>query len=161
MPNEIKAPVVDAHMLIRKPITQVYEAFVDPAITARFWFSKGSGKLSVGKQVRWDWEMYNVSAQVDVKALVPNSRILIEWGGPENPTSVEWTFESKGDDRTLVTIKNWGFAGDADAVTAAAINSMGGFSLLLAGLKAFLEHGIDLKLVKDHNPDAVVEGWRD
>jgi len=34
---------------------------------------------------------------------------------------------------------------------------MGGFSTLLAGLKAFLEHGIDLNLVADHSPDALVE----
>jgi uncharacterized protein (DUF2249 family) len=36
---------------------------------------------------------------------------------------------------------------------------MGGFSLLLAGLKAFLEYGVELNLVADHDPDALVEGW--
>ena len=30
---------------------------------------------------------------------------------------------------------------------------MGGFSLVLAGLKALLEHGIQLNLVADHFPD--------
>jgi hypothetical protein len=42
---------------------------------------------------------------------------------------------------------------------AAAIDSTGGFSLLLAALKAFLEHGIELNLVEDHAPAALVEGW--
>jgi hypothetical protein len=31
---------------------------------------------------------------------------------------------------------------------------------LLAGLKAYLEHGIELNLVEDHAPDALVERWR-
>jgi len=31
---------------------------------------------------------------------------------------------------------------------------MGRFSLVLAGLKAWLEHGIELNLVADHAPDA-------
>jgi hypothetical protein len=37
------------------------------------------------------------------------------------------------------------------------IDSTGGFSFLLADLKAFLEHGIELKLVKDHAPEAHVK----
>ena len=159
MTNTSQAPVATAQMLIRKPVAQVFQAMVDPAVTSRFWFSKGSGKLQAGKQVRWDWEMYGVSAQVDVKALEENRRILIEWGGPGNPTSVEWTFEPVGADRTFVTVKNWGFRGDADKIVAEAIGSTGGFSFLLAGLKAFLEYGIELNLVVDHNPSALVKGW--
>lgn len=159
MTDTPQAPVAKAQMLIRKPVAKVFEALADPAITSRFWFSKGSARLEAGKRVRWDWEMYGASAEVYVKAIEENRRILIEWDGPENPTSVEWTFEPKGDDRTFVTVKNWGFRGDAEKVVAAALDSTGGFSFLLAGLKAFLEHGIELNLVPDHAPDALVEGW--
>ena len=35
----------------------------------------------------------------------------------------------------------------------------GGFSFVLAGLKALLEHGIELTLVVDHAPDHLVAGW--
>jgi len=158
MTEAIQPPVVKAQMLIRKPAAQVFEALVDPAITSRFWFSKGSGRLEPGKRVRWDWEMYGVGTEVDVKAIEENRRILIEWD-PDNPTSVEWTFEPRGEDQTFVTVKNWGFRGDAEKVVAAALDSTGGFSFLLASLKAFLEHGIELSLVEDHAPDALVEGW--
>lgn len=159
MTDTFQAPVVKAQMLIRKPVARVFEALVDPAITSRFWFSKGSARLEAGKQVRWDWEMYGASAEVDVKAVEENKRILIEWDGPENPTSVEWTFEPRGEDRTFVTVKNWGFHGDAEKTVAAALDSTGGFSFLLAGLKVFLEHGIEPRLVEDHAPDALAEGW--
>lgn len=157
MKSTIQAPVATAQMLIRKPAAQVFEAFADPAITSRFWFSKGSGRLEPGKHVRWDWEMYGVSAEVDVKAIEKNKRILIEWNGPDNPSSVEWTFEPRGEDRTFVTVKNWGFGGDAEKIVAEAIGSTGGFSFVLAGLKAFLEHGIELNLIADHDPSALVE----
>lgn len=152
-------PVAKAQMLIRRPAAQVFEAFVDPAVTSRFWFSKGSGRLEPGQRVRWDWEMYGAGTEVDVKAVEENRRILIEWD-LDNPTSVEWTFEPRGEDRTYVTVRNWGFHGDPDRVVAQALDSTGGFNLLLAGLKAFLEHGIELKLVPDHAPEALVEGWR-
>ena len=159
MTDTLQAPVAKAQMLIRKPVAQVFEALVDPALTSRFWFSKGSGRLEAGKQVRWDWEMYGASAKVDVKAIEKDKRILIEWEGLFNPTSVEWTFEPKGEDQTFVIVKNWGFGGDTEKIVAAALDSTGGFNLLLAGLKIFLEHGIEPSFVVDHNPDALVEGW--
>ena len=59
-------PAAKTGMLIRRPAAEVFEAFVDPAITSKFWFSKGSAKLTPGAQLRWDWEMYGVSAQVEV-----------------------------------------------------------------------------------------------
>ena len=159
MTNTPQPPVAQAQMLIRRPVAQVFEAVVDPAITSRFWFSKGSGRLEPGKRVRWDWEMYGASAEVDVKEMEESRRIFMEWGGPDHPTPVEWTFEPQGDDRTFVVVKNWGFAGDPEKIMAAAIDSTGGFSFVLAGLKAFLEHGIELNLVPDHAPAALVEGW--
>jgi len=146
-------------MLIHKPVAEVFEALIDPAITSRFWFSKSSGRLETGKQVRWDWEMYGVRTNVNVKDIEMNKRILIEWNGPDNPSLVEWIFESKGDAKTFVVVKNWGFSGDPEKVVAEALDSTGGFSFLLAALKVFLEHGIEPNLVVDHAPDALVAGW--
>ena len=61
------APVAKNEMLIRRPVSEVFEAFVDPSITSRFWFTKGSERLESGKEVRWDWEMYKFSVQVKVR----------------------------------------------------------------------------------------------
>ncbi len=49
------APVASAGMLVRRPVAEVFEAFIDPAITARFWFSDGRGRLEPGARVAgWD-----------------------------------------------------------------------------------------------------------
>jgi uncharacterized protein YndB with AHSA1/START domain len=145
-----QAPIAKAEMLIRRPVTEVYRAFIDPAITTKFWFTKSSGRLEAGQRVVWEWEMYGASAEVDVKSLEPNKRILIEWSDP--PTSVEWTFTPHGPDATFVSISNSGFSGDGDAVVNEAIGSTEGFTLVLAGLKALLEHNIALNLVGDRFP---------
>ncbi len=139
-------------MLIRRPIEDVFEAFVDPAITSRFWFTRGSKRLKTGEVVTWHWDMYGVSAEVRVKALESNHRILIEW-----PTPVEWIFTARPDGMTFVNITASGFRGTDDEKVAQALDSMGGFSFALAACKAFLEHGIELNLVSDHNPDAHVK----
>lgn len=144
-------PAAKAEMLVRKPVAEVFEAFVNPEITSKFWFTKGSGRLEAGKQIRWDWEMYNLSTQVSVKEIEQNKRILIQW---EN-TIVEWIFTSRADNTTFVSITNSGFTGTADEVMKQVIDSTEGFTLVLSGLKAFLEHNIKLNLVYDRFPDGL------
>ena len=145
--NAIKANV---GMLIRKPVAEVFEAFINPEITTKFWFTKSSGRLEAGKQIQWDWEMYNHSERISVKAIEQNKRILIEWSSP--PTTMEWIFTPRADNTTFVSITNYGFSGDGDEVVKQALDSTGGFTILLAGLKAFLEHGIILNLILDRFP---------
>ncbi len=146
-------PVARTQMLIRRPAAEVFEAFVDPAITSRFWFTRGSKRLAPGESVTWYWDMYGMSVEVLVRAIEPDRRILIEW-----PTPVEWSFSPRGDDATFVTVTVSGFAGTDDEKVAQAIDSMGGFSFALAACKAWLEHEVELNLVADHNPDALVKG---
>jgi len=42
-----ETPWVEAQMLIRKPVSTVFNAFIDPDVTKHFWFTKGSDKLAV------------------------------------------------------------------------------------------------------------------
>jgi uncharacterized protein YndB with AHSA1/START domain len=146
-------------MLIRRPVGEVFEAFVDPALTSRFWFTRGSDRLEPGTQVRWDWEMYGVGTDVRVKAVEPGRRILIDWDIADDPTEVEWLFEDR-DGAAFVTVENRGFD-DSAAGVAKALDSTGGFVLVLAGAKIWLEHGIEPRFVLDRHPDARVAEWRD
>lgn len=144
-----------AEMLIRRPVGEVFAAFIDPAVTTRIWFTKSSGRLEPGKRVRWDWEMYGAAVEVDVKVVEANRRILVEWGAYGAPTTVEWTFTARAGATTFVSIVNRGFQGSVEEVAAQAISSTEGFTLVLAGLKALLEHGVTLQLVGDRFPKRV------
>ena len=145
-------------MLIRRPRAEVFEAFVDPAITSRFWFTKSTGRLERGKRVTWTWEMYDVSVDVKVKSIEPNKQILIEWGNYGEMTTVEWIFTSYEDDKTYVTITNSGFQGDGDKIVKDALDSTGGFTWVLAGLKALLEHNLELNAIVDAFPKGLAQG---
>jgi len=144
--------IAKAEMLIRKPVAEVFEAFADPAITSKFWFTKGSGRLEPGKQVRWDWEMYNQSVQVQVKKVEPNRRIVVEWSGYDKPTTVEWNFTPHENNTTFVSVTDFGFSGDLEEAVKQVISSTEGFTIVLAGAKAYLEHGIQLNLIADRFP---------
>jgi len=153
-----QVPVTKTGMLIRKPVADVFEAFVNPDVTTKFWFTKGSGRLEAGQQVQWEWEMYGISIPVAVKAIEPNRRIVVEWPGQDgSPTTVEWAFSPQKDGTTFVRITHSGFIGDGDALVKQVADSTQGFSLVLAGLKAFLEHGVQLNLVADRYPKGIEE----
>jgi uncharacterized protein YndB with AHSA1/START domain len=150
-------PTTETGMLIRKPAAEVFEAFVNPEITTQFWFTKSSGRLEAGKQVKWEWEMYGISIPVTAKAIEASKRIVIEWPGYSTPTTVEWVFASQENGTTFVTVTEAGFTGDGDELVKQVTDSTQGFTLVLAGLKALLEHHIRLNLVADRYPKGVTE----
>ncbi len=150
-------PIVKAGMLIRKPDSEVFEAFVNPDITTKFWFTKSSGRLEAGKQVKWEWEMYNISTLVNVIEIEENKKILIEWGEPGEASIVEWIFTPFGYNSTYVSITNYGFKGNGESMVKKALDSVGGFTTVLDGAKAWLEHNINLNLIQDKFPKGVTK----
>ena len=141
-------PVARAELLIRRPVAEVFAAFIDPEVITKFWFDASSGRLESGKTVRWRWDKCDAWVAVRVKAIEQDERILIEWGN-ENPTTVEWSFTRRSEHTTYVSVVNSGFSGSADEIVHQALDSTGGFALVLAAAKAYLEHGIALNIVAD------------
>ena len=139
-------------MMIRKPIAEVFNAFIDPEITTKFWFTHSTGKLAKDEKIIWSWKMYNVDVPLEVVELIENEKILISWGDGEQNSTVEWNFQSLTDQKTYVTIINSNFQVTGHKLTEQIIDSTGGFNLVVSGLKAWLEHGVQLNLVGDKFP---------
>ena len=99
--------------------------------------------------------MYNISTKVFVREILPNKKIIINWDEP--PTSVDFDFKTLSDGSTYVTIKHYGFNKTGDELLAAIKDSTGGFTTVLDGLKAFLEHNIKLNLIADKFPKEVAQ----
>lgn len=143
---------VEVKMLFRAPVAKVFEAFVDPTVTTKFWFNRSDGPLVQGESTKWYWDTYGVSTTVDVVEVELNSRIKIEWGDRDDRSTVEWTFEphrEEGNEWTSVKVCNSGIQGTEQEAAAKAIDSMGGFTLVMANAKALLDHDIDLNLMID------------
>jgi len=156
-----QVPTVNVGMLIRRPPAAVFQALVDPSITCRFWFTKSTGSLGPGASVQWDWEMYGVSAEVVVKEIEENRRLVFDWGGKGEPreswTTVEIRFIPAPDDNTYVQVTESGHRGTGEEVVARALDSVGGFTMVVCALKALLELDIVLTVVGDKAPPAGVE----
>lgn len=153
--NDKNPACAEAQMMIRQPVEKVFEAFIDPAITENFWFTKGSGKLEPGKKLTWEWEMYNVSTPVIVKEIIKNEKILFDWD--EDPKTVEFNFKSLRDGSTFVTVTECGYRETGGELLSVIKRSTGGFTVVLDGLKAYLEHNIQLNLVADKFPKEIFD----
>lgn len=151
--SEIDVPTVETQMMIRKPVAEVFNAFIDPAVTTKFWFTQSSGKLEAGKTITWEWEMYGISTNVVVKEIITNKKIATEWGDPA--TKVDYAFTPLANNSTYVVIKNYGFKETGDKLINIIKDSTGGFTTVLDGLKAWLEFNIQLNLIADKFPKEV------
>ena len=148
--NSQYRPVAKIELIIRKPVADVFEAFVNPDAITKFWFNRSSGRIEAGATVTWYWDLYNASSVVEVLDVEKNHRFLIRWDADtENPSNVEWIFEDRGERGTYVRVVHSGFDMDAKDVIDQIVDSTGGFALVLAAAKVYLEHGIELNIVAD------------
>jgi uncharacterized protein YndB with AHSA1/START domain len=149
----------ESEMLIRRPASEVFEAFVNPDVTTQFWFTKGSGRLEEGKTVTWTWGQFGVSADITVTSIELNELIQFQWPSGEEDSAfrtVELSFESKPEGTTFVEVVESGFNKDNSDFSSLIEQIAGqteGWALVLSALKAWLEHGINLNLISDHKPD--------
>lgn len=154
--NNEPAPVAKSEMLIRKPVSEVFEALVNPDITSNFWFTKGSGRLETGKDVEWEWGQFGIAATISVTEVTKDKLIRFQWPSGEGDAAyrtVALFFEAKPDDTTFVKVTEKGFVKNDKQLIEKVAGQTEGWALVLAGLKAWLEHELNLNLVADHKPE--------
>jgi uncharacterized protein YndB with AHSA1/START domain len=148
-----KAPLARTEMLVRRPVSEVFEAFVEPDLLAKFWLFKSSGRLVQGARVRWDFIVHGAWTDVEVTELKRNERIVIRWSEGE---TVVFDFVARGAHQTFVKIENSGFSGSDAETVDKALDGTCGFTIVLCELKAVLEHGRALGFGPDKFPDVAL-----
>ena len=145
---------------IAKPVHEVFEAIADPEQLSRYFTTGGAqGRIETGATVTWDFADFPGAFPVEVVEAVPDERIVLRWdanegeapnveGGELTPanykTTVTMTFSSLEDRRTAVEIAEEGWRETEGALKASYANCQG-WAQMLCALKAWLEHGINLR----------------
>jgi uncharacterized protein YndB with AHSA1/START domain len=141
------APVTAARvsMLVRRPVSEVFEAFVDPDQITGFWLASASGPLEPEATVHWEFLVPGAEVDSTVTRFERDRVLEIAW---TDGTTVAWRFTEHAHG-TAVEIENAGFAGDPAAVVEAALEATQGFTIVLCDLKTFLEGGASARLSRD------------
>ncbi|RZS64060.1 uncharacterized protein YndB with AHSA1/START domain [Agromyces ramosus] len=136
---------------IARPVAEVYEAVADPEQLSKYFTTGGArGRLEAGGEVTWDFHDFPGAFPVTVVAADPPRRIVIEWEGEattgdRGSTTTTFEFEPVDDGaRTLVTITEASWQVTADGAKH-AFGNCAGWTGMLAAMKAWLEHGINLR----------------
>jgi len=135
---------------IARPIAEVYEAVADPAQLSRYFTTGGAtGRLEAGAEVTWDFADFPGAFPVEVVEADPPRRIVIRWAGEAavvgGRTTTTFELESIDDGaRTLVTITESAWQATSTGANS-AFGNCEGWTGMLAALKAWLEHGINLR----------------
>ena len=145
---------------IAKPVHEVFEAVADPRQLSQYFTTGGAqGRLETGATVTWDFHDYPGAFPVEVVEVVADEKIVLLWaageGEPHNveggsqvvadyKTRVTMSFSPLDDGRTLVEIMEEGWRENQGALEASYGNCQG-WSQMLCALKAWLEHGINLR----------------
>lgn len=134
---------------VSRPIADVYEAVADPAQLSRYFTTGGArGRLEPGTTVTWDFADHPGEFPVTVVEADPPRRIVIRWEGVESvddTTTTTFEFEPIDDgSRTLVTISESSWRATPDGAKH-AFGNCEGWTGMLAALKAWVEHGINLR----------------
>ncbi|MGQ0551131.1 MAG: SRPBCC domain-containing protein [Armatimonadota bacterium] len=132
-----------AEMLIRHPVREVFNAFVDPDTITKFWLESTTGPLSKGAQVEWRFMVPGATEAVTVTAFEVDRHIAFDWS---DGISVDMKFADDGDSVTRLAVEVSGFRENAvDEVVGATE----GFSIVVCDLKTLLETGRSANLVRD------------
>ena len=70
-----------AAMLIRKPVRDVFDAFVNPRSLEKFWLKRASGPLARDATVEWEFMVEGARETVTVTEFIPNQTIGFRWAG--------------------------------------------------------------------------------
>ncbi|MBF6352825.1 MULTISPECIES: SRPBCC domain-containing protein [Nocardia] len=136
---------------VAKPCAEVYEAVADPEQLSKYFTTGGArGRLTPGAEVSWDFHDFPGAFPVQVLKADPPRTIVIQWDGEattDEAGATITTFEFEpidNDTRTLVTITESSWR-PTEAGAKNAFGNCEGWTGMLAALKVWAEHGINLR----------------
>lgn len=147
--------------IISRPVGEVFEAVADPKKLSGYFTTGGAkGRLESGATVTWDFHDFPGAFPVYVDDVVANEKIQLRWDANDGESAVKSGEQPQSEDyqtivtmrfkplddgtRTLVTIAEQGWHENEGGLKASYGNCMG-WSQMLAAMKVYVEHGINMR----------------
>ena len=138
-----KALQVKTQMEIAKPVHQVFEAIVDPEKMSHYFISSGTGRMQAGKTVHWKFDKGG-GLDARVERTEPDRFVSFVWSASGTEAVVAMELVPVGDGGTVVKISESEWPPDEKGI-ARCIEQTQGWTHFLCCMKAYLEHGINLR----------------
>ena len=135
---------VKVQLGILKPLSEVFEAIINPDKMNKYFITTSTGKLESGKSLTWTWEDYDTTLNINVKEIIKDKLISFNWKatGIETLTEIELIPISK--DHTLIKVRESEWQADSNGATK-CMGQTEGWTHFLCCLKAYLEYKVNLR----------------
>jgi uncharacterized protein YndB with AHSA1/START domain len=142
-------PTYKVFIIVNRPRHDVFEAVADPKELSSYFTTGGaSARLEQGQTVTWDFADFPGAFPVHVVEVVPDETIIFDWQaeepGADYQIRVTMRFSDVEEGRTKVEIEEAGWR-TTDAGRAGSYNNCMGWAQMLAALKMWAEHRINLR----------------
>jgi|SRR5690606_21381882 len=130
-----------ATLQIQKPVSEVFEAIVNPDQLTKYFISESSGRMESGKELTWEFGDFPGKFPVKVIEIQTNQLISFVW---DEETLVTIILESHSENSTVVKVTE----GEKDLNEENLkwlIGNTFGWGNFLDCMKAYLEYGINLR----------------
>lgn len=129
---------------VQKSPAEVFEAIVDPLKMSGYFISKGSSRMEEGRLIHWQFPEFDFEFPIRVGRIGQDSYISYYWEVDKSEMLVEISLQPVAQGDTLVTVTEKGKNNDDAGITWLKQNTEG-WANFLACLKAYLDHGINLR----------------
>jgi uncharacterized protein YndB with AHSA1/START domain len=142
-------PTFRVFIIVNRPRHDVFEAVADPKeLSAYFTTGGASARLEQGQTVTWDFADFPGAFPVEVTEVVPDEKIVFNWKanepGADYQLQVTMNFTEVEAGRTKVEVAEAGWR-ETDAALKASYGNCMGWAQMLAALKMWAEHKINLR----------------
>ncbi|MES2573518.1 MAG: SRPBCC domain-containing protein [Bacteroidota bacterium] len=133
--------IAKATIQIQKPIEEVFEGIINPEKMTKYFISESTGRLETGKELIWKFPEFPDECPVKKIKTETNSSVSFVW---DEETVVNISLEPQPDKSTVVKVTEDGKTNNEDNLKW-VIGNTEGWANFLACMKAYLEHGIQLR----------------
>lgn len=132
-------------MKIGKPVSEVFEAFVDPAKIGNFWFTSSSERWEQGKTITLRYDEYDARGDIKIMEIKENQKIVFQWGSDGEGNEVTITIAESGISESIVEVTEEGFNENEQDWIRQLVDNKEGWVYMLTCLKGYLEYGVQLR----------------
>jgi len=141
----MSSPTYEVQLKILRPVHDVFEAVVDPKHLAGYFVAAASGRLVEGATVLWRFAEVPGEHPVEVRQVVADQRVVFTWAADDGDRiTVEMIFKALDGGATMVQIRESGWRATPAGV-AGSYGNCAGWMHMMCCLKAYLEHGLNLR----------------
>lgn len=134
---------IKAAIQIQKPTEEVFEGIVNPEKMKQYFISESTGRLEEGKEIIWKWpEFPDYECIINNINIEKDRSVSFMW---DNDTTVKIVLEDQVDKSTVVKITEGEKENNETGLKWLSGNTEG-WANFLASMKAYLEHGINLRI---------------